>query len=81
MATHKTTSNLQLTLQFSSGNNQILSIINPKDDLSANTINELSAFIATNQLILGDNSAQFIKICKAKYINKTTVKDTHTLTA
>ena len=69
----KTTSTLNMQLQFTDGDDRTLAVDNP--DTSKNLVslvNDLSSFIKTNQIVKGDKAgATFSKIGSAKILNKT----------
>ena len=47
---------LKIKLGFADGDTRIINLDNPKDDLTAAEIHELSQFIKNNNLLLGDKN-------------------------
>lgn len=51
---HKESYILKIKLGFADGDTRVINLDNPKNDLTATQIHELSQFIKTNNLLLGD---------------------------
>jgi len=50
----KTTNILKIKLGFADGDTRVINLDNPRNDLTAAEIYEISQFIKTNNLLLGD---------------------------
>lgn len=69
----KNISSLQLVTAFTDGDDRTITVDSPKASLGAEQINELSDYIRTNGILLGDKAgADFSKIKTARIINGTT---------
>jgi len=55
--TYKQTNILKIKLGFADGDTRTINLDNPKSNLQASQIHELSQFIKTNNLLLGDKYA------------------------
>ena len=55
--TYKQTNILKIKLGFADGDTRTINLDNPKRNLTASEIHELSQFIKTNNLLLGDKYA------------------------
>lgn len=52
--TYKTTYSIKMKFGFADGDTRVVSLENPRRDLQASEIHELSQFIKNNNLLIGD---------------------------
>ncbi len=69
----KTTNKLSILTSYSDGDTRTITLDNPKASIAASEIDSLNAFIADNNLLIGDKSgANFTAITEARIIETTT---------
>ena len=71
--TIKTKSTLHLVQAFIDGDDRTLSVDNPRSDVTAADIADLSTYMKNNNIVLGDKEgADFARIKSAKKVAQTT---------
>lgn len=69
----KSNTYLRMVGAFADGDDRTLTAVNPKVNIGAAEINSLAAYIAANDILLGDkNAAQFTRIKKAEVVQDST---------
>ena len=72
--TVKTTRELKINYGFYDGDYRLETIENPRNDLTSADIGDLSSWLVTNQVVLGDKAgARFVGINEAYIESKTDV--------
>lgn len=67
--TIKTASELKLNSYYADGDTRVITVDNPKDDITAAQINAAGTVAATTQVLLGDRGgAAFVRFQSAKKI-------------
>ena len=68
-----TRSYLQMTQEFTDGDDRLLTLENPKATITPAEVEELSDFMLTNKITIGDRrGADFLRIKDARVITSTT---------
>ncbi len=72
--TYSSSESLLIEVLFVDGDTRTITIKNPEDDLTMNAFAQLSTWLATNQVIIGDrNGSAFNKVKQARRRRLTTI--------